>query len=544
MPFEIVDKQYQANGDLISPANELVNFYGDIIHVNGQPWPYMAVEPRKYRLRMLNPGLSRPYLLYLTDDKTNTRQTFTIIASDCGLFPSPISADNVALSPGERYEIVIDFAQYANQNLTLMNDDIATIPRYQYTDQVMRFVVGGTVKSTANNNIPANTGVVVPFPPNRDVIDHVFDFERSASGWTINGVNFDDVNARILAKPQQGTVERWQLNYRGGPGVHPIHIHLVNFIIVSRTGGSRGVLPYESAGLKDVVFMEPGEDLEIIAWYGPWNGLYQFHCHNLIHEDHEMMDVLNVTALPALGYAEADIDDFSNPTNPTYLAKNYADSYYTSDYILNTLLPHFANSHAYDQEAGLLSAIDSYYTTAGFGAPATATAAAAGSAVTQNPINGGYSTAANGQMQGQWTQGVWESWYSNGMGFSTVVNPWTKPTEGVPAVSIAPTKGVVTPATSTAAPVVTAHSDVAPAYTAATGTTARATSAAAAAKSTTAAAANNNYGSSGNSNNNYNNYNNYNNNNNNNNNNNYNNNNNNNNGYGGHKGRYARALVA
>lgn len=76
----------------------------------------------------------------------------------------------------------------------------------------------------------------------------------------------------------QGTVERWQLNYASGPGVHPAHIHLVNFQVVSRTGGLYPALPYETAGLKDVIFLQPGESVEVLAFYGPWNGMYMIHC--------------------------------------------------------------------------------------------------------------------------------------------------------------------------------------------------------------------------------------------------------------------------
>ena len=76
----------------------------------------------------------------------------------------------------------------------------------------------------------------------------------------------------------QGSVELWELQYAGGPGVHPIHIHLVDFQVISRTGGSRGVEPYETAGLKDVILLEPGETVQTLAMYGPWNGMYMFHC--------------------------------------------------------------------------------------------------------------------------------------------------------------------------------------------------------------------------------------------------------------------------
>ena len=44
--------------------------------------------------------------------------------------------------------------------------------------------------------------------------------------------------------------------------------------IVSRSGGARGLLPYETAGLKDTVFLTPGEVVHVLAYYGPWNGVY------------------------------------------------------------------------------------------------------------------------------------------------------------------------------------------------------------------------------------------------------------------------------
>lgn len=82
----------------------------------------------------------------------------------------------------------------------------------------------------------------------------------------------------MLARPPQGTVQLWELQYAGGPGVHPVHVHLVDFQIVSRTGGRGKVLPYESAGLKDIVLLQPGETVRVLAYYGAWNGLYMFHC--------------------------------------------------------------------------------------------------------------------------------------------------------------------------------------------------------------------------------------------------------------------------
>jgi FtsP/CotA-like multicopper oxidase with cupredoxin domain len=88
-----------------------------------------------------------------------------------------------------------------------------------------------------------------------------------------------------MAKPQRGAIEVWQLENKSGGWSHPIHIHLIDFQVIQRTGGiNRGVEPYEAVALKDVVWLGPNEKVLVIARYAPWDGVYMFHCHNLIHE--------------------------------------------------------------------------------------------------------------------------------------------------------------------------------------------------------------------------------------------------------------------
>jgi FtsP/CotA-like multicopper oxidase with cupredoxin domain len=74
-----------------------------------------------------------------------------------------------------------------------------------------------------------------------------------------------------------------------------VHIHLVDFQILSRSRGKRGVLSYEKEALKDVVLLGENEKVQVIARYAPWDGVYMFHCHNLIHEDHSMTAAFNGT---------------------------------------------------------------------------------------------------------------------------------------------------------------------------------------------------------------------------------------------------------
>jgi FtsP/CotA-like multicopper oxidase with cupredoxin domain len=42
-------------------------------------------------------------------------------------------------------------------------------------------------------------------------------------------------------------------------------------------------------GWKDVFYMDEGADIEVVVQFGPHKGKYMMHCHNIVHEDHDMM---------------------------------------------------------------------------------------------------------------------------------------------------------------------------------------------------------------------------------------------------------------
>ena len=154
-----------------------------------------------------------------------------------------------------------------------------------------------------------------------------------------------------------------------------VHIHLVNMQVISRTGGSRGVLPYESAGLKDTVLLEPGETVQVLAYYGPWDGIYMFHCHNLIHEDHSMMAVMNITLLEALGY-DTNTTSYADPTDSRFAPQAYSDEAFTLDAESAAVLS-LANLNPYGDPLAAVAVQESYYATAGFAGETTATIAPA-----------------------------------------------------------------------------------------------------------------------------------------------------------------------
>ncbi|KAL3426021.1 bilirubin oxidase [Phlyctema vagabunda] len=387
VPLALSAKRYKSNGDLFSPASETDSLFGDVIHVNGQPWPYLKVEPRKYRFRFLDTSVSRAFQLYFEkENQAGTKLPFTVIASDAGLLSSSVSASTLEIAMAERWEVIFDFSTFAKSNVTLRNNrDVQADEDYNSTDKVMKFIVGDTVTDPSNNGAVPSALSTLNTPKPKTGVDRTFRFEKTGSEWRINGVVFSDVKNRILAKPPRGTTEVWQLENNSGGWSHPVHIHLVDFQISSRVDGKRNVLPYEAAGLKDVVLLGRNEKVKVIAKYAPWDGVYMFHCHNLIHEDHDMMAAFNVTEIGDFGYPETT--RFIDPMEERWRSKNYDASKFTESYIKTVLLPMFSGLDAYGHEDAIEKALDDFYANGGPPRTSTSSALSTLSTVTKTTIS-------------------------------------------------------------------------------------------------------------------------------------------------------------
>ena len=113
---------------------------------------------------------------------------------------------------------------------------------------------------------------------------------RTHGQWAINEQLWDDVVASDfslnLGDPHIGDVEIWEVTNLSGGWFHPLHIHLIDFQILSRNG--LAPRPFER-GPKDVVYVGENETVRLLCKFGPHPGRYMVHCHNLVHEDHDMM---------------------------------------------------------------------------------------------------------------------------------------------------------------------------------------------------------------------------------------------------------------
>ena len=322
VPLVIRDAMFDVAGRLIYNDNDQSGVYGDVPLVNGVPWPVMDVEPRLYRFRILNGAVSRSWKWQLWDGAAAV--PMRIVGTDAGLVPQVRRVKSFRHAMAERYEVLIDFTNFKGAKLTLRNLLPKNNINYAGIEQVMQFRVSREAPTnTLRNRVPADWAARVPAAEcmtwteagllAQGVTQRQFRFKRSGGQWTINDKTWKEVLDsqfnKTLAEVPQDAVEIWDLVNTSGGWFHPVHIHLVDFQVLSRNGSALKVLPHEK-GAKDVVYVGEEERVRVAmrfagpateGWFAP-RGRYMMHCHNLVHEDHDMMTQFQV------GTTDADCD--------------------------------------------------------------------------------------------------------------------------------------------------------------------------------------------------------------------------------------------
>jgi FtsP/CotA-like multicopper oxidase with cupredoxin domain len=217
----------------------------------------------------------------------------TLIASEAGFLERPVPISSVFMAPAERYEVVVDFAKYPLGSKVVLRN----LQGGARTTDVMRFDVVRDAVDTST--VPARLRTIPRIPETDATVFRTFKFERGNGQWQINGKTFDA--NRIDAAPRVGDTEIWTLVNGSGGWLHPIHIHLLNFQVLDRNG--KPPLPQE-AGWKETVKLGPNETVRVIMKWpaipeigaprGDFFDRYVFHCHNVEHEDHDMMMQIRV----------------------------------------------------------------------------------------------------------------------------------------------------------------------------------------------------------------------------------------------------------
>ena len=373
LPLILADKMFSANGEFRYDDAGHTGLWGDVVLVNGVPWPNLKVKKRLYRFRVLNASISRGYRLQMSNSTP-----MSVIGTDGGLMPQVQQTTQLRIGMAERYEIVIDFSKYTpGTKLQLLNLGVPNSTDFDNTGKIMQFEVVNDAFDPKNNALP--TGGLYSLNPNKEVWDlketeiqgttkievlrqngewkiqststttastsgsggsgsERLGFRRLGqgrlglrrlrfgrlgfgSGGSGNGttklMTWEDIIAsnykETVANPASGDVQIWEITNKSGGWFHPVHIHLVDFKMLTRNG--KPVFNYEQ-GPKDVTFVGENETIRAIMRFGKagdpsTDGRYMIHCHNLPHEDHDMMTQFRVGA-----DVDRDPDATKGPDDP------------------------------------------------------------------------------------------------------------------------------------------------------------------------------------------------------------------------------------
>jgi FtsP/CotA-like multicopper oxidase with cupredoxin domain len=301
-------------------------FVGDVFTINGTAYPKLDVYRRKYRFRFLGASVARDYELMLMRSTGGPQAApgtlgqwslpdgqqcmkLTQIASEGGLLPAPLVRDSCQIWPAKRREFVIDFSKYMDGSSTKPGDVLYLVNvldmqdgrkpsfnqpggKLSYKVPMMKIVIGGNPPEPDNSRIPTVLRPMPAIPSNMSSLpQRKFTLQRGSapSGetqWLINGLEFSATTP--LALPRRGSGgEVWTIANGGGGWVHPMHLHMEEHTVLSRTNSLN---PHpDDTGKEDVIALDPSESVTLFRRFRTFAGNYVAHCHNLAHEDHNMM---------------------------------------------------------------------------------------------------------------------------------------------------------------------------------------------------------------------------------------------------------------
>jgi len=313
IPLIIQDRNFNDQGQLVfetNPMLQTLGVLGDTILVNKTVKPYLDVDTRIYRFRILNASNSRIYKLSL--DKNGTKIPFLIVGNDGGLLDKPYEATEFFIDIAERVEILIDFRGHeVGDDIYLKSgffdpmDPLVDNMEYNRPNTLLNgdefYVMKFNVKNQRNYNlrVPETLSIINPIDTT-GADERMITLPNPIEGvWFINNFRFEPNEVPLTVN--RNTIETWRIENAPLAMPHPMHIHAFQFQVLERINSpdqvsklaidSSGRLPTDM-GWKDTVMVWPGEIVRYaINFSTDYAGdqLYLFHCHILEHEDQGMM---------------------------------------------------------------------------------------------------------------------------------------------------------------------------------------------------------------------------------------------------------------
>jgi len=352
IPIAIQDRAFNADGSLFYPdSREFFDgatasdpgfipktdlspiwnpeFFGNTIMVNGNTWPFLNVQQRRYRFRFLNGCQSRFLIL---DFNQIPGVKVWQIGNEGGFLAAPVNltADNsnrLLMGLAERADLIVDFTNVPVGQHVLANvgpdepfgggepPDDFDLADPDSTGQIMQFRVGPALAPDPTTPpqflvLPAITPLPAPKTTRPlALMEMMSEFWDGPAEAMLGNVDDDGTPEhkmwadRVSENPNVGDTETWEF-YNFTADAHPMHVHEIAFEVVNRqslvtndggetepparlVGDPRPPESWES-GFKDTVIAYPGEVTRLRGKFDN-PGQYVWHCHIVEHEDNEMM---------------------------------------------------------------------------------------------------------------------------------------------------------------------------------------------------------------------------------------------------------------
>ena len=276
---------------------------GDKFLVNGKIKPVLHVSPRRYRFRWLNTGPSRFYQMFVLGPNNSTK-SFWQITNDGNLLEKPVPVNSARFSVAERVDVIVDFTNDEGKTFYLENrleqedgrGPTGNVLSAGQGEKILKIVVDGDDVpdySIDPATIPANQQVYFygfPDTAEQERITRTFRFERGNGQWQINGQLVGDCSPNnIRFRIRRNSVEKWIFQNNSGGWQHPIHMHFEEFQTLLINGQAPTNSPLVNKGRKDVFRLEHNMEAKVYFRFRDFIGRFPLHCHNVVHEDHQMM---------------------------------------------------------------------------------------------------------------------------------------------------------------------------------------------------------------------------------------------------------------
>jgi FtsP/CotA-like multicopper oxidase with cupredoxin domain len=359
IPIAVQDRSFNTDGSLFYPDTRAFfdgyrgpyipdtdvspiwnpEFFGNMIMVNGNTWPFQTVERRRYRLRFLNGCQSR--FLILDFGEIPGVEVWQI-GNEGGFLRAPVNLtgltgnnrNRLLMGLAERADLIVDFTNVPVGNHVLGNvgpdepfgggepDEDFDAADPDSTGQVLQFRVVPAVAADPTTPpqflvLPAITRLTGGTTRPLALLEKASEFTDGPAEALLGTVDPDGNPVEhmwadpVTENPAVGATEVWEF-YNFTADAHPMHIHEVAFQVVNRqalvinddgetvpparlVGVPRLPEPWEN-GWKDTVIAYPGEVTRLrLRFTNP--GQFVWHCHIVEHEDNEMMRAYRIGPL-------------------------------------------------------------------------------------------------------------------------------------------------------------------------------------------------------------------------------------------------------